>query len=94
MASADIELQRLDRAIKVLPQKVQKKVVRQAVTAGQKIVMAEAKQNARTMIGGRMGGIIADHMKLRTKTKKFQYTKILSLKGNEQEFVGTKGLLP
>lgn len=59
----------LDRMLTALPQKVGKKVTRSAVRAGAKVIAAKAKQNARTIIGGHMGGLIAKALTPRAAKK-------------------------
>jgi HK97 gp10 family phage protein len=54
----------LDTVLKLLPIKVQKKVVRQATKAAAKNTLGVVKSNALSMIGGDMGTLIAKNAKV------------------------------
>lgn len=61
--------QELERKLKNLPTKVAKKAVRQAVRAGGKPTLAQAKANASALVGGTMGGLIAANLVLRAQRR-------------------------
>lgn len=53
-----------DAKLKALPTKVGKKIVRTATRAGAKNTLKEVKSNAKSLIGGEMGTLIAKHAKI------------------------------
>jgi hypothetical protein len=59
----------LERKLKALETKVAKKVVRKAVRNALKPALAATKTNARSMVGGHMGGLIASNIVLRARKK-------------------------
>jgi len=59
----------LERKLQALETKVAKKVVRKAVRVAQKPVLSAIKANARSMVGGHMGGQIASNMVVRAQKK-------------------------
>lgn len=59
----------LERKLRGLETKVAKKVVRKAVRVAQKPVQTTIKANARSMVGGHMGGLIASNVVLRAQKK-------------------------
>jgi len=59
----------LERKLAALETKVAKKVVRKAVRAAQKPILTAIKANARSMVGGHMGGLIASSVVLRAQKK-------------------------
>lgn len=62
----------LMRKLNALPAKVGKKVVRQSLRQGAKVVQAAAKANALSIIGGDMGSKIAKSIGVRAKTAKWR----------------------
>ena len=73
----------LERMLAQIGGKVAKKIVRQAVRKGQKPILAKAKSNASTLVGGSMGSKIAKNTKIKApkRQKKGQYllsTKVMS----------------
>ena len=90
----------LEKKLGALGTKVGRKIVRQAVTKAQKPTLKEAQSNAKSMIGGEMGGLIAANIVLRTpKGKEMEpggYEKNVRMKSESEgapaEFVHiTKG---
>lgn len=59
----------LEKKLRGLETKVAKKVVRKAVRNAQKPVLTAMKANARNMIGGHMGGLIAANVVVRAQKK-------------------------
>lgn len=59
----------LERKLKGLETKVSRKIVRRAVRAAQRPVLNAMKANARAMVGGHMGGLIASNIVLRAQKK-------------------------
>ena len=53
----------VDRALANLGKKTARKIVKPALKAGRKTTLAYAKTNARNMVGGRMGHLLAKHLK-------------------------------
>jgi len=62
----------LDRKLKNLETKVSRKIVRKAVRAAQKEPLVVAKSNAKTMIGGAMGGLISKWIKILSPKKQYR----------------------
>lgn len=54
----------LDKKLSALPQKVAKKIVRTATREAAKVTLKKVKSNAKSMIGGNMGALIAKHAKV------------------------------
>ena len=52
-----------------LPRKMEKKVIRSAVRVTQKVMVPVAKANARSMVGGAMGDLIARNIQVRAARK-------------------------
>lgn len=64
--SVDIRgLAELDRKLKALDAKVKRKLVKTAVKAGAGLVMNKVKSNAVSMVGGEMGSLIAERMRVK-----------------------------
>ena len=59
----------VEAALLQIAQKTGKKVVRKAVRAGAKPISKQAKMNAKSLIGGTMGGKIARAMTIRAQRK-------------------------
>lgn len=76
----------LERKLAALEKKVAKKVVRKAVRAAQKPVLTAIKANARSMVGGHMGGLIASNVVLRAqkKQRRGSYAMNVRLKGESE----------
>lgn len=98
--SADIKitgLEILEREMKKLPGKFSKDIVRTSIReTANKIALKRVKSNARSMIGGKMGRLIAKNLKYKgyKKQKKGQYAGFIgvSAKGNADFVVMGKGL--
>lgn len=75
-----------------LPKKMSKKIVRKSVRAAQKPVLAAAKSNAKTMVGGNMGSLIAKNIKIKApkKQRRGQYQLGVKIVENEQFIAITK----
>jgi len=73
----------LDRKLKALETKVGKYVVRKAVRAGQKVLLAAAKVYARSVVGGTMGALLARNIVLRAprRQRRETYSLQVRLKG-------------
>jgi hypothetical protein len=54
-----------ERDLATLPDRIEKKVIRQAVRAAQKIMQSGLRASARSMVGGQMGGRIAAALQVR-----------------------------
>ncbi len=61
---------RFEKQLGALPLKMEKKIVKKAVRAGQKKTLAKARSNAKTLIGGEMGALIARSIKIKIYKKK------------------------
>jgi len=83
----------LERKLKALERKTAKKVVRKAVRKSLAPVLKAGKANAKTMIGGEMGPLIARHLALRAfkKQRRGSYAMTCRIKtgkeGTPAEFV-------
>lgn len=79
----------LERNLATLGQRVHKKVVRKAVREGQRPLLAAAKANARSMVGGDMGSKIASNLEIRApkKQERGSYVLLVRMKAGIQEFV-------
>lgn len=72
--------------------KTQRKLVRQAVRAGTKVMLPVAKANARQMVGGNMGSVIASALQIRAmkSQRPGQYAlKIQHSKNYDDQLVST-----
>ena len=91
----DMELQgflELDKKLAKLEQKVSKGIVRKAVREGEKIAQKKAKSNAKNMVGGRMGSLIAKHTIIRAfkHQRAGSYGMRMGLKPDVIEFAGLR----
>ncbi len=80
------EFAALETKLRELPAKVAKKVVRQALREGAKIVQAEIAGTAKSMVGGEMGDEIVSNIdKIRTlKSKRGSYTLATQIKESDK----------
>ncbi len=53
-----------DLKMRMLDKKVKRKLVRTAVKTGANIIKQQAASNARSMVGGEMGGLLAENLKV------------------------------
>lgn len=87
-------MKELERKFKELDAKVAKKIVRKSVRAGAKVAQRKAKENARTMVGGNMGRLIAKYLKLlvwrRQRPGAYGMGLTISEKGNDVFVVTSK----
>ena len=79
----------LDNKLRNLEAKVGKKISRKAVRDGAKVIRDRAKQNARSLVGGKMGKLLAKYLTIRAWKRKYQkggfgVSVQLSDKANEQ----------
>ena len=74
-----------ENALKLLEKKVSKKIVRKAVRKGMKPVLKRAKSNAKTMVGGNMGDLIAANLKIRSPKKQKRGQFLLTTRVVEHE---------
>ena len=56
--------QQLERQLKGLEKKTAKKIVRKATREAAKVTLKQVKSNAKTMVGGNMGGLLARFAKV------------------------------
>jgi len=79
----------LERNLATLEKRIQKKVVRQAVRAGQKPLLARAKANAAQRVGGSMGSLLAKHIVIKAprRQRKGLYALHVTLRPGIPEFV-------
>jgi HK97 gp10 family phage protein len=56
--------EKLDRQLNTLPKKVAKKIVRTATRKAAKVTLNKVKSNAKTMVGGNMGGLLSKYAKI------------------------------
>lgn len=77
--------------LKTLGDRVAKKVVRKGVREGLRPMLAAEKNNALSMVGGRMGRQIAGALQIRApkRQKRGAYTLNVQLKSGIEEFVHT-----
>lgn len=54
----------LERKLKALDAKVKRKLVRTAVKAGARVILAQATANAMSMVDGEMGALLAKNLKI------------------------------
>lgn len=59
----------LEKKLLKLERKTSKKIVRKAIRNAARILLKEMKSNAKTMVGGNMGKLIARHLKTRAVKK-------------------------
>ena len=71
--------QEMERKLLNLPAKVAKKVIRQALRVGAKVVEARAESTARVRVGGTMGSLIAQAIGIATKTKRRRGDYVLTV---------------
>jgi len=78
----------LERKLKTLEQKVSKKVIRQASRKSMKPTLTDAKENARTMVGGALGRLMAAALVLRAfrRQRRGSYGVNVRLKSGVPEF--------
>lgn len=76
-------------ALNKFEKKVAKKIVRQAVRAAWKPLLDRAKTNARSVVGGKMGSLIASKMQLRAfrRQRRGQYGMMVRIRPGVDEFV-------
>lgn len=91
----------LERTLLSLERKVAKKVIRKAGRKAMKPILGSAKQNARTMVGGTMGTLLATGLILRAfrRQRRSSYGLNIRLKAAIKEFIhiakdGTRYYIP
>lgn len=88
----------LDRKLLALETSVAKRLGRKALRAGANLIHAQAKSNAGGMVGGRMGGLIAQHLKIQafraSRTGILNVGVVIDKAGNEQFVYLTKRKAP
>ena len=74
-----------------LPNKIEKRVIRQAARVTQKLLVPVVRANANSMVGGKMGALLAKTVQVRAakKQRKGQYTILVLHKKGVPEFVST-----
>lgn len=79
----------LEKKLLALERNVAKKIVRKAVRAGAKPVLAAIKASSRSMVGGSMGALIAKNLQTRgfKKQKRGQFGVATRFKPDIPEFV-------
>jgi HK97 gp10 family phage protein len=82
----------LDKKLAALDKKVSKGIVRKATRTAIKKVMVIAKANAKSMVGGNMGNLIAKHTKVQVfkHQRKGSYGLRLGLSPDVPEFAGLR----
>jgi HK97 gp10 family phage protein len=78
----------LDKKLLGLERKVAKKIVRTATRAGAKVVLKQVKSNAKTMVGGNMGALLAKFAKVIVfkHQRKGSYGVQIGMKPNVPQF--------
>ena len=78
----------LDKTLSALPKKVAKKIVRKATRESAKVTLKQVKANAKSMIGGNMGALIAKHAKVIVfkHQRRGSYGVQIGMKPNVPEF--------
>jgi HK97 gp10 family phage protein len=78
-----------ERKLAALPTKVSKKIVRQAVRTAGKVTVEKTKQNAQTLVGGKMGQLLAKNTQIRAfrRQKRGQYGMAVSIKTGVDDFI-------
>jgi HK97 gp10 family phage protein len=81
----------LERKLVGLEKKVGKKIVRSAARKASKPALDTAKQNALTMVGGKMGTLISKNLHIRgfRKQKRGQFGLSMKIKPGVPEFIHT-----
>lgn len=81
--------QAIQNALNAFEKKIATKVVRQGVRAAWKPLHGRAKENARSMVSGEMGKLLARNLQLRAfrRQKKGSYGMLVRLKSGVDEFV-------
>ena len=79
----------LEKKLLALERKIGRKIVRKAVRAGAKPMLAATKANANSMVGGEMGNLIARNLQPRAfkKQRRGQYGVATRLKTDVPEFI-------
>lgn len=91
----------LEKTLLGLERKVGKKIVRSATRKAAKPALTQARQNARSMVGGNMGALISKNIQVRgfKKQKKGRFGVTVKLKPDIAEFIhvgadGTRYYIP
>ena len=91
----------LERKLSTLEKKTAKKIIRKAVRAGTKIIHNAVKENALSMVGGKMGSLLKKNVIVRAwkKQRRGGYGVGVSLRKDVPEFVsisaaGKKSYIP
>ena len=79
----------LERMLQTLPDRVDRKVIRQAVRSAQKVVRTAEQASARSMVGGEMGDRIARSLQVRApqRQQRGRYSLHVQLARDEEGFV-------
>ena len=82
-------IDQLNRQLMSLERNASKKIARGAVTRGTRPALQAVKTNAKSMVGGEMGALMAANLKSRTwkKPPKSMYAKAIVFKPDVKEFV-------
>lgn len=80
---------RLEKSLLGLERKAAKKIVKGAVRKGGNVVMKKARINSKSMVGGKMGRLLARNIILRKykKQRKSQFSMFVAMKAGVSEFV-------
>lgn len=91
----------LEKTLLGLERKIGKKIVRSATRKAAKPALIQARQNARSMVGGNMGALISKNIQVKgfKKQKKGQFGITVKLKAGISEFIhvgvdGTRYYIP
>jgi len=78
----------LDKKLALLPQKVSKDIVRKGTRVGANTILPKIKSNAKSMIGGKMGSLIAEKAAIIVfkHQRKGSYGVQIGMKANVPEF--------
>jgi len=80
---------RLERSLLSMEKKASKKIVRTAVRKGGNVVMKKARINAKSMVGGKMGRLLARNIVLRKykKQRRSQFSMFVAMRAGVAAFV-------
>ncbi len=92
MAAFDINVtgaKQIEAALAAMDTKIARKTVRQAVRASGKVTVEKTRQNAQTLVGGKMGAEIAKNVQIRAwrRQKRGVYGMSIRLKTGVEAFI-------
>lgn len=79
----------IERALAAMPDKIARKMVRKGVRLAGKVTLQKTKQNAQTLVGGKMGALLAKNVQIRAwrRQRRGMYGMSVRLKTGIDEFI-------